>query len=250
METHQAGWEFGLLKAWARATGPKTPEGQRRSRFNALKHGLFARTATYFPARPGGYAQCEGCDLRDTVCHEQVACLRRTELFLKHHAAFEAGDPGMLTALRADTQAAVQALINDMILAISADGGPRIKEISWYYDKDGGFHLAQWLDEHGELRQIYELKAHPLLKVLIDFLARNSMSLADMEMTPKSQDEAEQMRGYLDGAQGAQHDALEFQRRQTAALEGLREMIARSQEKTRRDPVLIEHGEMEQDGGG
>ncbi|WP_197481051.1 hypothetical protein, partial [Eikenella sp. NML01-A-086] len=59
----QAAWHRNLMKGWANATGPKTPEGKaavrknleghptpeetRRTRFNALKHGMNARTATY-----------------------------------------------------------------------------------------------------------------------------------------------------------------------------------------------------------
>ncbi len=263
-EAPQAAWERALLKAWTRATGPRTEAGKAaaarnleghptaeeavRTRFNALKHGLYARTATYFPARPGQYPHCEGCELRYTVCPTQTACLKRTELFLKHHIAFETRDPELLTELRADTQAAVQAIINDMILAISADGGPRIKSVEWYYDKEGGFHLARWRDQDGNEQQIYKLEAHPLLKPLIDFLAKNAMTLADMEMTPKSRDEQEALQGFLDGRQQATQGALDYQRRQAEAIEDLRGLIHASQEKTRRDPVLIEHGNEQSDG--
>lgn len=262
-EAPQAAWERALAKAWTRATGPRTeagkaatarnleghptPEEALRTRFNAMKHGLFARTATYFPAKPGKYPQCEDCDLF-VECGSQVACLKRTELFLKHQIAFESRDPALLTDLRADTQAAVQALINDMIVAIAADGGPRLRTPEWYYDKDGGFHLAQWKDEDGTPVQLYKLEAHPLLKLLMEFIAKNAMTLSDLEMTPKAQDEQELMRGYLEQKAGGDEQALEYQQRQTAALENLGELIRRSQEKTRRDPVLIEYGEA--DAGG
>ncbi|MGE0487291.1 MAG: hypothetical protein AB7Q81_24265 [Gammaproteobacteria bacterium] len=260
-EAAQAAWERALAKAWTRATGPRTAEGKAasarnldghptaeeafRTRFNAMKHGLFARTATYFPAKPGKYPQCDGCELL-VECHSQVACLKRTELFLKHQVAFETRDPVLLTDIRADTQAAVQALINDMIVAIAADGGPRLRTPEWYYDKDGGFHLAQWVDDKtGETIQLYKLEAHPLMKLLMDFISKNAMTLADMEMTPKAQDEQELMRGFLEEKRGEDERALDYQQRQVTALEDLREAITRSQEKTKRDPVLIEHGEIE-----
>lgn len=69
-ECEQARFERGLIKAWASATGPRTPEGKAasaknleghptpeealRTRFNAMKHGMAAKVATYFPAKPDG----------------------------------------------------------------------------------------------------------------------------------------------------------------------------------------------------
>lgn len=259
-EAGQAAWQRGLLKAWANSTGPRTPEGKaasaanleghptpeeaKRTRFNAMKHGLFARTATFFPAKPGRYPHCKSCEHLETeACVEQRACLKRAELFLRHQVAFEQGDPQMLMSLRADTQAGVQALISDMLLTIYLDGGPRLKSPEWYYDKEGDFHLAAYIDENGNEVRIEKLEAHPLLKPLIDFLSKNAMTLADLEMTPKSRDEQEALQGYLDGKREDEETALEYQERQTLALERLREQIEASQRQLRRDPVLIEHGE-------
>lgn len=223
----QAAWELNLLKAHASATGPTTPAGKaasaanleghptpeeaQRTRFNAMKHGLYADVANYFPAKPGHYPACDGCEhLMTYACLDGPrACLKRTEVFLKHQIAFDTQDPKLLTRLRANTQAGIQALIDDMLLAIAQDGGPRIKEIQWYHDKDGGFHLAGWYDECGEFQQIHEIKAHPLLKLLMEFISKNSMTLADLEMTPKVQDEQDLMQGFLDqkGEQQEKADA-------------------------------------------
>ncbi|MCW5627162.1 MAG: hypothetical protein KIT73_20765, partial [Burkholderiales bacterium] len=78
-EVEQAQYERALLKAWLNATGPRTAEGKAataanleghptaeealRTRFNAMKHGMSARVATYFPAKPDGYAHCSGCEV-------------------------------------------------------------------------------------------------------------------------------------------------------------------------------------------
>jgi hypothetical protein len=78
-EVEQALWERALMKAWQNATGPKseerkaaaaknleghpTPDEARRTRFNAMKNGLHARSATHFPAKPDGYSFCSGCDV-------------------------------------------------------------------------------------------------------------------------------------------------------------------------------------------
>ena len=151
-----------LLKLWASATGPKTAEGKARSaanleghptpeeaqrtRFNALKHGLNARVATYWPARPGSYPQCTSCELLYNGCSTGQACQKKTELFLRHHIAFETGDPQLLGELRADLHANLTAIINDLLLSVISDGA-RLRTPEWYYDKEGGFHLAQYTDE-------------------------------------------------------------------------------------------------------
>lgn len=259
----QAAWERALMKAHACATGPKTdagkaasaanleghptPEEAKLTRFNGMKHGLYARTATYFPAKPGKYARCESCEHLSTLAClvPPRACLKRHELMLRHQIAFETQDPDLLMQIRSDTQAAIQGLIDDMILAIAQDGGPRIQDVVWYHDKDGGFHLAKWIDENAIEHQILELKAHPLLKPLMEFISKNAMTMADLEMTPKAKDDQAMMEGYLDQQGDRQDTLVEYQQRQTLALEHVQGLIARSQERLAHDPVLIEHGGVE-----
>ncbi len=260
----QAAWEHSLLKAHAFSTGPRTAEGKaavtenlrghptpeeaKRTRFNAMKHGLYARTANYFPAKPGKYARCESCEhLESKSClAPPQACLKRHELMLRHQIAFETQDPDLLLQIRSDTQSAIQGLIDDMILAIAQDGGPRIQEVVWFNDKEGGFHLARFKDADGNTHQIHEIKAHPLLKPLMEFISKNAMTLADLEMTPKARDDQATMGGFLDEQVDRNDTLLEYQERQTQALEHVQSLIARSQRRLASDPVLIEHGEVQE----
>lgn len=241
----QAGWERALMKAWSSATGPKsdegkarvaqnlaghpTPEEAERTRFNALKHGVYARTATFFPARPGRYPHCEGCEYRYTTCGvTSNACLKRAELFLKHHVAFETRDPGLLSELRSDTQAGIQALINDMILQIAQDGGPRITRPEWYQDKeDGSIRLVQFEDESGNIRQLTRYEAHPLLRHLMDYISKNTMTLADMGMTPKVQTEEKVQLGHLEQERSDRETLSSFQQRQQEQQQRLIGLIQR-----------------------
>lgn len=245
-----------LLKMWANATGPRTDEGKaavaanlaghptpeetRRTRFNALQTGLHAKVATYYPARPGGYPHCQGCEYLDTICASQVACLKRTELLLKHQIAFETGDPSLLADLRAQLHANVQAIIDDMILAIAQDG-VRLKTPEWYYSPSGELHFVHYTDDAGYKKQIMKIEQHPLLRTLGDLIAKLNLGLADQGMTPKVQDDNDIVRGKLAGEAKANESALEYQRRNVEALEGLAVLITRSRENAAKDPVLLEH---------
>lgn len=245
-----------LLKMWANATGPKTPEGiaavtknleghptpeeAQRTRFNGLKHGLTARTATYWPARPGGYPHCQGCEYLDNLCLQQTACLKRTELFMVHHIAFESGDPRLLNDLNAELHANLRAIVNDMILAVIGDG-VRLQTPEWFYDKDGGFHLAEYIDERTGLRTtLTKVEEHPLLKRIGEFVSRFGLDLNSQGMTPKQIEPESEVSGHLAG-EGRPETAIEFQQRQAAALERMEQAILRSREAAQRDPILLQH---------
>jgi hypothetical protein len=252
-ECEQERQQRGLLKAWAHATGPKTAEGlaataknldghptpeeAARTRFNGLKHGLTARAATYWPSKPGGYPSCNDCQCVNT----RGACPQRMELYFRHHLAFTAGDPSLLTELNADLHANLRSIINLMILDVLKDGST-IRAPQWYYDKDGHFHLAQYEDkETGQMVALTELSEHPMLKRIGEWVAKIGLSLSDMGMTPKAKEAGEDAVGYLAGQAQRQETQIEYQKRSTLALEVLSNLIARSRENTARDPVLIEH---------
>ena len=243
----QIWWERNLLKGWAETTGPKTDEGKRRTRFNRMTHGLNAKVATHYPAKPGRYPQCNGCRyLEGLDCLDYGGCLVRTEVLLRHLIAYEANDPRMLQGLHAEMQGNLHALAQDMMLSILQDGGPRVKSPQWFSDKDGGFHLARYLDdETGEYVQLEKLEAHPLIKPLMDLIAKNGMTLTDQGMTPKVQEDQALIEGHLADEAGDREAMADYTRRQAEALEHLGEMIERSRRRTESDPVLLEHQAIE-----
>lgn len=256
-ETTQSPQSRHLLKLWASATGPKTEEGKARSaanlhghptpeeaqrtRFNGLKHGLSARVARYWPARPGGYSQCVSCELFNNGCRVGDPCQKKTELFLRHHIAFETGDPKLLGELRGDLHANLCAIIDDLILSVIGRGA-ELRTPEWYYDKDGGFHLAQYEDpDTGDTVQLYKVETHPAIKVIKDLVLGLGLDLNSQGMTPKVQDDSDVVRGFLSAQSQDSGALLEHQQKQTRALEQLSEQIERSRQATRRDPILIEH---------
>lgn len=255
-EAAQAAWEIGLLNQLGKHTGPKTPEGiaattanlaghptpeeALRTRFNAMKHGLFARTATYFPAKPGKYPHCDGCEYEiDKGCLVFSACVKRTELFMQHHIAFETKNPELLTSLRAEMHAGAQALMGDMLRSINADG---VRDVvpRMYYDKDGQCHVFKYTNERGEEVTVNDKVANPLIKHFFDALSKVGMTLNDLAMTPRVQNDEETIKGQLDGVPAQQVNLLDYQKQVSDKLSDLRGMIERGRERIARDPVLIE----------
>lgn len=252
----QAPWERALQKAWLNATGPRTDEGKaasaangkghptpeeaKRTRFNAMKHGLNARVATYFPAKPDGYPFCKTCKVDRDYCGAQAACVTKTELFMLHQAAFEQRDPSKLHGIYSDLQAGVFALIQTMVQQIIVDG-VKFESVVWARDQEGEVKVAEYVDEKGERRILKEsMEAHPLLARLGELLTRTGLSLADMGMTVKVMEQQQDEMGHLAGGKAEREGLSDFRRRQEAALLSLAEKVDRGRAATDRDPVLLE----------
>ena len=257
-EVEQAPWERALLKAWQNATGPRTAEGKaasaanleghptpeeaRRTRFNAMRHGLHAKTATYFPAKPNGYPHCAGCEVDREWCSRQPACVKKTELFMLHHAAFEQRDPKLLMGMYSDLDGAIFAVLQQILQTIIADGA-KISTPQYYTDKEGVLILAQYTDDEGKLRQIYDIEAHPLFRPLAELLTGTGLSLADMGMTTKVIDQQDDELARLESERQERESLTDFQRKQVEHMQMLSDRLDRGRASTERDPVLIEHSQ-------
>ena len=255
-EAPQAFFDRNLQRAWLNATGPKSPEGKAasaangkghptpeealRTRFNAMKTGAHAKVATYFPARPGGYGFCQSCEVDRDYCGQQSACVKQTEIFMLHHAAFDQRDPAKLKGLYGDLHAAVFSVLQQIVQTIIADG-VKIVSPEYYTDKEGVMILARYVDGEGEEKQLYNLEAHPLFRPLGELISRLNLSLADMGMTVKVVDQSQDAdMGQLAGH--ADREAIEdFKRRTEHQLGLLEAKISRGHAARARDPILLEH---------
>ena len=257
-ECEQAPFERGLIRAWRGATGPRTeagkaaaarnleghptPEEALRTRFNGMKHGLNAKTATYFPAKPDGYTFCKACEIDRDYCRAQPACEKQTKLFMLHRAAFEQRDPRMLMGIYADFHSALMVTIQQILQTIIADG-VTIRSPKTYVDKDGRCLVVEYYDEQGQRCVVNDLEAHPLFRPLAELISRTGISLTELGMSGKSVEAEVPLPGQLQGS-GRGVEAIEdFARKQASALEALGGLMQRAKEKTVADPVLVEFKE-------
>jgi len=208
------------------ANRARAPETYAVSRFNGISHGMHARVAKYYPARPGHYDQCEGCEYFMNGCGDPlVHCAKRTELFVQHALAQEEGDGTLLGPLMAETQAGISAIIADMIRSI-AKKGVFIETPDFFIDKESGdVRLAQYKDEFGRTHQITRGEAHPLIQPLISLIKSNNITLGDMGLTPKVRDEEKRFNGYLDDKEQDRESVLAASRSMSKQVADLRNIL-------------------------
>ena len=253
----QAHWERALMKAHQEATGPTsaegkaaaaanlaghpTPEDMRVIRFNAMKHGMEARVATFFPAKPDKYSFCATCDVDRFWCMDQPACVKQTELFMLHHAAVEQRNPKALGKIQADILAALTATLQMCLQAVLADGVV-IRTPQVELSRDGVPVALTYMDARGEVHQIYDYHSNPAFKPITDMISRLGLSMSDLGLTYQADDEQDPAgQGFLQVGAGKREQLEDFGKRAQQALEGVREKLGRAQSSMRADPVLIEH---------
>ena len=254
-DCEQSRRERGLIRAWRKATGPRTPEGiaassknleghptpeeALRTRFNGMKHGLNAKVASYFPAKPDGYSFCNGCDVDRLYCRGQPACVRQAQHFMLHHAAFEQKNPRHLMGIYADFHSALMLTIQQILQTIIADGVTLITPQT-YVDKTGQCLVVEYINEQGQRRIVRDIEAHPLFRPLGELISRTGISLSDLGLTGRVVEEDAPLPGQLQAPSGGV--ALEdFSERQTKALENLALQLNRSKARADSDPVLLEY---------
>ncbi len=253
----QAAWEKALLKAHQHSTGPKTDQGKAataanldghptptealRTRFNAMKHGAAARTATYFPAKPDGYAFCGRCDVDRAWCAQQPACVKQTEIFMLHHAAFEQRNPRVLAAMHADMHAALMATLQMCIQEVLGLG-VLIKAPKVELDREGNPVTLTYTAEDGSKRYIYNYTSNPAFKPLTELISRLGLSMSDLGMTVRAaEDDEERSLGKLQMGEDTRETLTAFGERMVLATENARLLITQAQKATAADPVLVEH---------
>lgn len=244
-EIKEAPFLKNLYRAWSNITGTKSPEksaanlpspNDPRRKFNALKSGIYAKAAKYFPAKVGRYPECGGCE-HSHECEAIGICLEVSKLKMMVMHAFDSKDPAALQPLFEEIQGDLFVLIKRLIFRALKDGV--ILEAPVFGNSQFGPILLK--DDQGN--QVIEFTAHPALKLLTDLIQKNGLSLADLQMTPKTQaDHAAQM-GNLKGQADDRMSAKEFEQKKLEQTQKFFDALTTATARRERDPVFQAHQE-------
>ena len=166
-----------LKKMSCNATGPRSKEGKDRSSMNAFKTGLSSkRSGLLAPALHGKFAECKLCEHTEECKEKKLKwCPVNTSLLLKFMTAYENNDSTEIKRISGLMQGRVMVVLQQMFNSVFTEGA------------------AIW-EEH---KDYTELKAHPLLKHIKNMMELAGSTAEQMKMTPKSQDDGNNIPGGL-----------------------------------------------------
>lgn len=249
-EITEAPFVKNLYRAWLNITGTKSPDisaqnlpppDDPRRKFNALKSGLYAKKAKYFPAKVGRYPECDGCE-HSHECETIGVCLQISKVKMMVAQAFDSKDPAFLQPLFQDIQADVFVLLQRLIGQALRDGAILTSPV-WHGMKEG-YTMVKGLDpETGEEKQLYQRELHPAIRAIAELLQKNGLSLADLQLTPKTAAEHSAQMGHLRGAADERQSLNEFRQKKLEQNENFLGLLRRAPAQRDKDPFFMEHQE-------
>jgi len=183
-----------LALGWDKATGPVTEAGKSRVSLNAWQHG---RNASKFhimaPAKPGKYSICTDCLHFDECKSGYKYCPVDLETLARFVQAYKEGAVNDLRELAGLAQAKIHKIFDEMAHHVISKG-VAIEIKSPILNKDGKIVL----DEDGNpIINISYIK-NPLIKDIPIYNQSMGFSAIDQDMTPRTRQESETLKGYLD----------------------------------------------------
>lgn len=223
---------LSLAKAWANQTGPRTPEGKRRSSLNGYKHGKYAKSLPILaPALPGKFPVCRDCEHREPCENEPYKyCPVNMQPMMELIRAFEEGDSAALKSFAALSQANTWQVAQMMYQAVQENGVLVPKEIRTKISKDGD-----------QIDQVLEWQANPLLSRIPEFLSVLGHTADQQAITPKQARDQEAVEGYLQGQEIERVEAKEQRDKALKAITDLKEQLRKAHLQRAQDAALNDY---------
>lgn len=210
-----------LALGWDKATGPVTEAGKARVALNGWVHG---RNASKFhlmaPAKPGKYAICDDCQYMAECKAGYKYCPMDLETLARFVQAYKEGAVNDLRELAGLAQAQMHKIFNEMAHHVITKG-VAIEQISPVLNKDGELIL----DKNGNPIFNISYQKNPLLKDIPIYNQSMGFSAIDQDMTPRTRQESETLKGYLDEKNIDQQTMLDLKKRTHDELKRMREAL-------------------------
>jgi hypothetical protein len=225
-----------LSKMWDNApgthTGPKTPQGKKRSSLNGFKHGLYTKQCTVLaPALPGRYAQCKHCDYFEECSADYKYCPVNLSLMLKFLRAYEEGNVKDLKEFAGISQGMAFQTLQMMFADVFMRGVQSEKVINKVIDKDED-------GEKVEIETVKELQSNPLLKRIPEFMNALGQLAEQQMMTPKNEKDDANMKGLIDAENSKTVSLEESLKKQEQGIKDLQETIKKAAADRDNDPAM------------
>lgn len=213
---------YNVSKGWDCSTGPKTDEGKKRSSINGWKTGRFASQLHLMaPAKPGKFPLCSDCELIDDCKKTPFKyCPRDVETLAQFVHAYKEGKVNDLRDLAGITQAQMYRVFQKMFDHIMKYGVMfEIKRP--ILDGEGN----PILDNNGKPQFNIDWSKNNLIKDLPAFQSSMGFSADLQDMTPKTRQETESIKGFLDDKEKDRQSLLDIKKQSLQEMTKMREAI-------------------------
>lgn len=213
---------LNLYQGWDKATGPKTEEGKARVALNGWKTGRYASQFRMMaPAKPGKYPICVDCQYKKE-CKEKpfTYCPHDLETMARFVQAYKEGKVNDLRELAGLVQGQVHKVFTNIIHHI-LENGVMFKNKKPAFDKDG--NLLR--DDDGKIIYTETFEKNNLIKDIPAFVQSMGFSAELQDMTPKTRQESDAIKGYLDDTKTKQEDIVQVKRAAMEEMTRMREAV-------------------------
>ena len=210
-----------LALAWDNATGPITPEGKARVSLNGWKNG---RNASQYhllaPAKPGKYSICNDCQYFEECKKDYKYCPVDLETLARFVQAYKEQNVNDLREIAGLFQGKMAKILTEMFHHVIVKGAMlEVKEPC--INKDG--ELLR--DDEGKAIIKTNYIKNALIKDLPIFMQSLGFDAVNQDMTPKTRQETEALKGYLDDKETDQEKLIEIKKRTHDELVKMREAV-------------------------
>lgn len=220
-----------------KSTGPKTPEGKKRSSLNNYKHGLYTKQKIFLaPTQKDKYPECPECPYRDDCGTKYKYCPLNLSLITRFAAAYESGDIETIKEfaglMQGNAAITLKLLFNDIFQHGTLKEKHIIKKIS---EADDGESIEENI--------IIEMQGNPSLKRIPEFMTLLGATAEQQIMTPAKKIEDDNVKGFIKTENVKAENIKDYIDNRANCIKDLKDKLMEAQKNRAADETLSEFEE-------